>query len=87
MTTGLRFSAALQRLQQRARDILRNAREHHPPTVADADAVSSWVAAIGVEFDAVYAELESLRRQIRGRDDHMPDIPVTVGETVPGTVR
>jgi hypothetical protein len=78
---GLRFSPTLERLQARAKMLVKSGRGLHDPTFADADAVTAWVGAIGVEIDALYAAMEELRREIRASagGDHL-SIPVTLGE-------
>ncbi len=80
---GLRFSPTVARLQERARALLKVGRGIHDPVFADADAVTAWVGAIGVEIDEVYAALEELRREIRtgAGGDHM-EIPVEVSSDV-----
>ena len=76
---GLRFSPTLARLEQRAKMLLRSGRGLNDPAFADADAVTAWVGAIGVEIDELKASLDELRREIRASagGDHL-SIPVAL---------
>lgn len=75
--TGLKFSPTLLRLQERATELLKRQRGLREPLFADADAVTAWVAAVGLEIDSLHAELEKLRREMRSGDS-TPDIQIVV---------